>query len=37
MSSITVGWGRDYGDVSPINGFMSAERSPGRVAVDVNP
>ena len=35
---ITVGWGRDYGDVSPINGFIlggGAHRVV--VAVDVNP
>lgn len=38
VEHITVGWGRDYGDVSPINGFIiggGAHRVG--VAVDVNP
>lgn len=38
LEHITVGWGRDYGDVSPINGFIlggGAHRVS--VAVDVHP
>jgi transglutaminase-like putative cysteine protease len=38
IEHITVGWGRDYGDVSPINGFIvggGAHRVS--VAVDVHP
>jgi transglutaminase-like putative cysteine protease len=38
VEHITVGWGRDYGDVSPINGFIvggGAHRVS--VAVDVHP
>ncbi|MEQ9642206.1 MAG: transglutaminase family protein [Alphaproteobacteria bacterium] len=35
---ITIGWGRDYGDVSPINGFMvGGGEHEIEVAVDVNP
>jgi transglutaminase-like putative cysteine protease len=35
---ITVGWGRDYGDVSPINGFIVGGGSHRvQVAVDVSP
>jgi transglutaminase-like putative cysteine protease len=35
---ISLGWGRDYGDVSPINGFMIGGGSHEiQVAVDVNP
>jgi transglutaminase-like putative cysteine protease len=35
---ITVGWGRDYGDVSPINGFIvGGGMHTISVAVDVNP
>lgn len=35
---ITVGWGRDYGDVSPINGFIVGGGSHElAVAVDVSP
>ena len=35
---ITVGWGRDYGDVSPINGFIVGGGSHQvAVAVDVRP
>ena len=35
---ITVGWGRDYGDVSPINGFIvGGGAHQVAVAVDVNP
>lgn len=35
---ITIGWGRDYGDVSPINGFMvGGGEHEIHVAVDVNP
>ena len=35
---ITVAWGRDYGDVSPINGFMvgGGQHTP-TVSVDVSP
>lgn len=36
---ITVAWGRDYGDVSPVKGiiFTKAKRSTLRVSVDVAP
>jgi transglutaminase-like putative cysteine protease len=35
---ITIGWGRDYGDVSPINGFMVGGGGHEiEVAVDVSP
>jgi len=36
---ITVAWGRDYGDVSPVRGiiFSKAKKSTLRVAVDVAP
>ena len=35
---ITLGWGRDYGDVSPINGFMvGGGDHTVEVAVDVTP
>jgi transglutaminase-like putative cysteine protease len=35
---VTVGWGRDYGDVSPINGFIvGGGAHQVAVAVDVNP
>jgi transglutaminase-like putative cysteine protease len=35
---VTVGWGRDYGDVSPINGFIvGGGAHQVSVAVDVNP
>jgi len=35
---ITVAWGRDYGDVSPINGFMVGGGTHSlHVKVDVNP
>src|SRR6185503_3394466 len=38
VEHITVGWGRDYGDVSPINGFIVGGGSHQvAVAVDVNP
>jgi transglutaminase-like putative cysteine protease len=38
IEHITVGWGRDYGDVSPINGFIVGGGSHQvAVAVDVNP
>ncbi len=36
---VTVAWGRDYGDVSPVKGiiFTKAKKSTLRVAVDVAP
>ncbi|MFE1664779.1 transglutaminase N-terminal domain-containing protein [Microbacterium sp. P02] len=36
---VTVAWGRDYGDVSPVKGiiFSKAKKSTLRVAVDVAP
>lgn len=38
VEHITVGWGRDYGDVSPINGFIVGGGSHQvSVAVDVSP
>lgn len=38
IEHITVGWGRDYGDVSPINGFIVGGGSHQvAVAVDVSP
>jgi transglutaminase-like putative cysteine protease len=38
VEHVTVGWGRDYGDVSPINGFIVGGGSHQvAVAVDVNP
>jgi transglutaminase-like putative cysteine protease len=38
VEHITVGWGRDYGDVSPINGFIVGGGSHEvQVAVDVSP
>lgn len=38
VEHITVGWGRDYGDVSPINGFIvGGGAHQVSVAVDVNP
>ena len=38
VEHITIGWGRDYGDVSPINGFIvSGGAHQVAVAVDVNP
>ncbi len=38
VEHITVGWGRDYGDVSPINGFIvGGGAHQVAVAVDVNP
>jgi transglutaminase-like putative cysteine protease len=38
IEHITVGWGRDYGDVSPINGFIiGGNQHQVTVAVDVNP
>ena len=37
VEHITVGWGRDYGDVSPINGFIvGGGKHAIAVAVDVN-
>jgi len=38
VEHITVGWGRDYGDVSPINGFIvGGGAHQVAVAVDVRP
>jgi len=38
VEHITIGWGRDYGDVSPINGFIvGGGAHQVAVAVDVNP
>lgn len=38
QAHITVGWGRDYGDVSPVNGFIfGGGHHDVAVAVDVNP
>jgi transglutaminase-like putative cysteine protease len=38
VEHITIGWGRDYGDVSPINGFIVGGGAHHvAVAVDVNP
>jgi transglutaminase-like putative cysteine protease len=38
LEHITIGWGRDYGDVSPINGFMVGGGGHEiKVAVDVSP
>lgn len=38
IEHITIGWGRDYGDVSPINGFIVGGGSHDiEVAVDVRP
>lgn len=38
LEHITVGWGRDYGDVSPVNGFIfGGGHHQVAVAVDVNP
>jgi transglutaminase-like putative cysteine protease len=38
VEHITVGWGRDYGDVSPINGFIvGGGAHQVAVAVDVSP
>ena len=36
---VTVAWGRDYGDVTPVKGiiFTKAKKSTLRVAVDVAP
>ena len=36
---VTVAWGRDYGDVSPVKGviFTDAKSSTLRVSVDVAP
>ena len=36
---VTVAWGRDYGDVSPVKGiiFTKAKQSTLRVSVDVAP
>ena len=36
---VTVAWGRDYGDVSPVKGiiFTKVKRSTLRVSVDVAP
>jgi transglutaminase-like putative cysteine protease len=37
VEHITLGWGRDYGDVSPINGFIvGGGAHQVSVAVDVN-
>ena len=37
-TNITIGWGRDYVDVSPINGFIvGGGAHQVAVAVDVNP
>ncbi len=37
VEHITIGWGRDYGDVSPINGFIvGGGAHQVAVAVDVN-
>ena len=36
MQHITLGWGRDYGDVSPIRGVLvGGEEQTLKVAVDV--
>jgi transglutaminase-like putative cysteine protease len=38
VEHITFAWGRDYGDVSPINGFMvGGGAHQVTVAVDVRP
>ncbi len=38
LEHITVGWGRDYGDVSPVSGFIfGGGRHEVSVAVDVVP
>jgi len=38
VEHITIGWGRDYGDVSPINGFIvGGGAHQVAVAVDVSP
>jgi transglutaminase-like putative cysteine protease len=38
LEHITVGWGRDYGDVSPVNGFIfGGGHHQVAVAVDVHP
>jgi transglutaminase-like putative cysteine protease len=38
LEHVTVGWGRDYGDVSPVNGFIfGGGQHDVAVAVDVNP
>ena len=38
VEHITIGWGRDYGDVSPINGFIvGGGTHQVSVAVDVSP
>jgi transglutaminase-like putative cysteine protease len=38
LDHITFAWGRDYGDVSPINGFIVGGGAHQiSVAVDVNP
>jgi transglutaminase-like putative cysteine protease len=38
VEHVTVAWGRDYGDVSPINGFIVGGGSHQvAVAVDVTP
>jgi transglutaminase-like putative cysteine protease len=39
VEHITIGWGRDYGDVSPINGFIVGGGGAHQVAVavDVDP
>jgi transglutaminase-like putative cysteine protease len=38
LEHITLGWGRDYGDVSPINGFIvGGGAHQVAVSVDVNP
>ena len=38
VEHVTLGWGRDYGDVSPINGFIvGGGAHQVLVAVDVNP
>ena len=38
IEHITIGWGRDYGDVSPINGFIVGGGNHAiEVAVDVRP
>jgi transglutaminase-like putative cysteine protease len=38
IEHVTIAWGRDYGDVSPINGFIvGGGAHEAAVAVDVNP
>jgi transglutaminase-like putative cysteine protease len=37
LRHITIGWGRDYGDVSPIRGVLvGGQNQTLRVSVDVN-